>query len=65
MQQEILKNFRKVILSHLHKDLILNQPIVKYCLSSVIACTDIRSIHKIFRVRKQLIKNNLNKLELE
>ncbi len=42
----------------------LNQPIVKYCLSSIIACTDIRSLYKIFRVRKQLIKNDLKKLDL-
>jgi len=42
----------------------LNQPIIKFCLSPIIACTNIRSIHKIFRVRKQLISYNLNKLEL-
>ncbi len=42
----------------------LNQPIVKFCLSSIIACTDIRSIQKIFWVRKQLIKNDLKKLDL-
>ena len=42
----------------------LNQPIVKFCLSAVIACSKLRSVHKIFWVRKKLIKNNLEKLEL-
>jgi hypothetical protein len=42
----------------------LNLPIVKFCISSIIACTDVRSMHKVFRVRKQLIHHNLNKLDL-
>ena len=42
----------------------LNLPIVKFCISSIIACTDVRSIQKVFGVRKQLNNNNLNKLEL-
>lgn len=42
----------------------INQPIIKFSLSPIISCTGIRSIHKIFRVHKQLITHNLTKLDV-
>ena len=59
-----LKEFQKGQSLTTEQHNYLNQPIVKFCLSPVIACTDLRTIHKIFRVRKQLIRNDLRKLDL-
>ena len=42
----------------------INQPIIKFSLSPIISCAGIRSFHKIFRVRKQLITHNLTKLDV-
>jgi len=59
-----LKNFQESQSLTSAQRSFLNQPIVKFCLSAVIACSYLRSIHKIFWVHKQLINNNLGKLEL-
>ena len=59
-----LKEFQKSKFLTSAQRSYLNQPIVKYSLSSIMACTDIISIQKIFWVLKQLINNDLKKLEL-
>lgn len=60
-----LREFQKSNFLTPAQKIYLNQPIVKFCITAIIGCSDLSSIRKISRVRKELIKNNLNKLELE
>lgn len=60
-----LKEFQENQVLTASQKIFLNQPIVKFCLLAVIACSNVRTYHKVFWVRKALINKNLNNLELE